>query len=113
MAHQILQAFPKTVNQFLSKDVDIKAPFTNFITNLGVVLHTFGPRTLEGAEHYSVFDILGMLEDKARCAFANRSFDEIEVVPVGDNLFAFFQFKGLRKLEDGTYAAYYEFDGTR
>lgn len=107
-----IQAFPKVINQFLIKDVDIKAPVTTFVTNLGSALRALGPRTLEDDEHYPVYDILGALEDKARCAFANRCFDEIEITHAGKGLYAFFLFKGLRKLEDGTFAAFYTFDGT-
>lgn len=112
MAHQTIPAYPKTIHQYLGKDIDIKAPVTIFITNLGSALKALGPRTLEDDEHYPVYDILGALEDKARCAFANRCFDEIELIHTGEDLYAFFLFKELRKLEDGTYIAYYLFDGT-
>ena len=112
MAHQTIPAYPKTIHQYLGKDIDIKAPVTTFVTNLGSALRALGPRTLEDDEHYPVYDILGALEDKARCAFANRCFDEIEITHAGKGLYAFFLFKGLRKLEDGTYIAYYLFDGT-
>lgn len=105
-----IQPCLKMVNTFRPQDVDIKAPFTIFTMNLGNLLHLLGPRSFGDCKHLSVFEILGDLEDNARIAFQKRTFDSVVDINVGDDHYAVFYFKELRKLEDGTYAACYEFE---
>lgn len=110
MAHQIIHAYQKTVHQYLGKDIDIKAHFTIFTTNLGIVLQAIGPRKIDDEEQNSVYEVLNELESTARNSFLCRNFDDVELIKVKDGFYAVFYFKGLRKLEDGTYVAYYEFE---
>lgn len=110
MAHQIITAYQKTVHQYLGKDIDIMAHFTIFTTNLGIVLQAIGPRKIDDEEQNSVYEVLNELENVARNSFLCHNFDDVEFIKVKDGFYAVFYFKGLRKLEDGTYAAYYEFE---
>lgn len=106
----VITSYPKTVNVFLHQDVDIQAPFTIFTINLGVVLKTLGPRKRDDDAQISVYEVLAELESKARYNFMCRGFDTVELIHVKEGHYAVFYFKELRKLADGTYAAYYEFE---
>lgn len=105
-----IEGYQKTVNVFLHKDIDIDAHFTIFTTNLGIVLQAIGPRKIDDVDQNSVYEVLNELETVARNSFVCRNFDDVELIKVKDGFYAVFYFKGLRKLEDGTYAAYYEFE---
>ena len=115
MAHkklsQAITPYPKTVNVYLNMDVDIKAPFSVLVTNIGSVLHALGPRKLDDERLTPVYEVLAELESQARENFISHSFDELELIKVEKGRYAVFCFKELRKHGDGTYAAYYEYDG--
>lgn len=108
---KVIKPFTKTVNVFLHKDVNHQAPFLIFISNQGVALRTLGPRKIDDLSQTPVYEVLAELESKARENFMIRNFDELELIKVDKGYYASFSFKELRILEDGTYAAYYEFQG--
>lgn len=106
---QAITSYSKTVNVYLNMDVDIKAPFSALVTNIGSVLHALGPRKLDDVRQTPVYEVLAELEKQACENFICRNFDEVELIKVAKGHYAVFLFKELRKHEDGTFAAYYEY----
>lgn len=108
---QTVKPYSKTVIEYLHKDIDMQAPFTTLVINIGSVLHALGPRKLDDVRQTPVYEVLAKLENQACENYICRNFDEVELIKVEKGRYAVFCFKELRKHGDGTYAAYYEYDG--
>lgn len=88
-----------------------KALFTICITNYGRALQDLGPRPYQDNKYLSFFEVLGILESNAREAyFEKQAFNPIEMIYYGNDFYAVFSLKELRKTADGIFEACYKYE---
>lgn len=92
-------------------EFDNKALFTICITNFDRALKDLGPRIYHDDKFLSVFEVLDDLEIDARYAyFKKQAFNLVEKIYYGNNRYAVFSFKELRKTKDGIFEACYKYE---
>lgn len=109
MTSKVIKAYEQNGYAYLKKDVDTNAPIYVKVINMDEFLNAYGPRILDDMDSNSAYEILGELEQTARCNFYQLYFKDEEFAHADDLNFVMFRFKELRKLENGAYIAYYEF----
>lgn len=93
------------------EEFDNKALFTIYITNFDRADKDLGPRLYQDNKYLSVFEVLAQLEFIAREAyFENQTFNLVEKIYYGNDHYAVFSLKELRKTKDGIFEACYKYE---